>query len=52
MSGAMKNEDQPDQRAAKRQHRWDVPMEGQINFGISTLASEKELDPNSVGTVE
>lgn len=50
MSEAMK--EQPDHRASKRQKRWDTPMEGQINYGVSTLASEKELDPDSVGTVE
>lgn len=43
---------QSDHRASKRQKRWDTPMDGQIDYGVSTLASEKELDEDSVGTVE
>jgi hypothetical protein len=37
-------------RAAKRQERWATPQEGPVDYGISTLASEKELDKDSVGT--
>jgi len=44
--------DATDARAAKAQKRWDTVMGGQINYGISTLASEKTLDEDSVGTAE
>jgi len=41
-----------DDRAAKVQKRWTTVMGGPVDFGISTLASEKTLDPDSVGTEE